>query len=148
MELSKYPLSSSDKMLTFEFISEGDKGKIQKLVQYQPTNLKGVFNLAFGDKNEKTGKIDDKVISNNGDSQKVLATVTNTIYAFTEKYPDAWIYVSGSSKSRTRLYRMGVSKFYDQAKSDFEIQGELETDWEDFKLGTEYEGFMLRRKFE
>lgn len=148
MELSKYPLSSSDKMLTFEFISDGDKGKIQKLVQYQPTNLKGVFNLAFGDKNEKTGKIDDKVISNNGDSQKVLATVTNTIYAFTEKYPDAWIYVSGSSKSRTRLYRMGVSKFYDQAKSDFEIQGELETDWEDFKLGTEYEGFMLRRKFE
>jgi hypothetical protein len=146
MELSKYPLASSDKMLTFEFISEGNKGMIHKLVEYQPTNLTGVYNLAFGDKNAGTGKIDDETISNNGDSEKVLATVSNTIYAFTDKYPNAWIYAAGNNKARTRLYRMGISKFHKQVKNDFEIQGELENGWEDFELGTDYEGFLFRRK--
>ena len=48
MRLPKYPLASSDKMMTFEFISEGHKGLIHKIVRYQLTNLKGVYNLAFG----------------------------------------------------------------------------------------------------
>lgn len=146
MELSKYPLASSDKMMTFEFISEGNKGLIRKLVKYEPTNLKGVYNLAFGDKNIKTGEIDDEIISNNGDSEKVLATVSITVYAFTDKYPTAWIYATGSTKARTRLYRMGISKFYKEANNNFEILGELKNDWEDFKIGTDYEGFLVRRR--
>ena len=97
MKLPKYPLSSSDKFLTFEFISEGKKGLIHKLVSYQPTNHKDIYNLAFGDKNHATGDIDDTVISNNGDSEKVLATVVASLYAFTDKYPDVWIYATGST---------------------------------------------------
>ena len=99
MHLPKYPLNSSDKMMTFEFISEGDKGLIHKLVRFQSTNLKDVYNLAFGDKNYLTGDIDDKVISNNGDSEKVLASVVATLYAFTDKYSEVWIYATGSTKS-------------------------------------------------
>lgn len=129
MKLSRYPLASSDKLLTFEFISEGQKGLIHKLVRYQPTNVKEVYNLAFGDKNQSTGDIDDTVISNNGDSEKVLATVVATIYAFTDKYPDAWIYAIGSTKARTRLYRMGITKFLPEVTTDFEVLGELNDDW-------------------
>ena len=55
MNLPKYPLSSSEKMMTFEFASEGSKGIILKLVKYQETNLKDLYNLAFGDKNSETG---------------------------------------------------------------------------------------------
>ncbi len=77
MKLPKYPLASRDKLQTFEFISEGRKGLIHKLVQYKQTNLKDIFNLAFGDKDHTSGEIDDTVISNNGDSEKVLATVVN-----------------------------------------------------------------------
>ncbi|MFV0303856.1 MAG: DUF6934 family protein [Moheibacter sp.] len=146
MKLPKYPLASSDKMMTFEFISEGQKGLIHKLVRFQPTNLKDVYNLAFGDKDLKTGEIDDEVISNNGDSEKVLATVVATVYAFTDKYLDAWIYATGSTKSRTRLYRMGITKFFKDVKEDFEVQGELKDDWETFKKGIEYEGFLVCRK--
>jgi hypothetical protein len=36
-----------------------------------------MYNLGFGDYNEITGLIDDKVITNNGDREKVLATVYN-----------------------------------------------------------------------
>jgi len=104
MKLPKYPLASSDKMMTFEFVSEGKNRLIHKLVRYQPTNLKDLYNLAFGDKDHSTGEIDDKVISNNGDSEKVLATVVATVYAFTDKYPETWIYATGSTKARTRLY--------------------------------------------
>ena len=57
MKLPKYPLASSDKLMTFEFISEGKNGLIHKLVRYQPTNLKDVYNLAFGDKNSTNMKI-------------------------------------------------------------------------------------------
>jgi len=146
MNLPKYPLASSDKLMIFEFISEGQKGLIYKLVQYQPTNLKDVYNLAFGDKNHTTGNIDDTIISNNGDSEKVLATVVATVYAFTDKYPDAWIYATGSTKSRTRLYRMGITKFLSEVKKDFEVLGERNDDWETFAKNVEYEGFLVRRK--
>lgn len=146
MNLPKYPLNSSEKMMTFEFVSEGDKGLIHKLVRYQSTNLKDLCNLAFGDKDIETGEIDDRVISNNGDSEKVLATVVATLYAFTDKYPDVWIYATGSTKARTRLYRIGITKFLDEVKKDFEIYGELENDWDKFKIGTEYDGFLVKRK--
>lgn len=146
MKLPKYPLASSDKLMTFEFISEGQKGLIYKLVRFQPTNLKDVYNLAFGDKDPTTGDIDDAVISNNGDSEKVLATVVATVYAFTDKYPNAWIYSTGSTKSRTRLYRMGIAKFLSEVKEDFEVLGERNDDWEAFRKNVEYEGFLVRKK--
>ena len=146
MKLPKYPLASSDRMMTFEFISEGPKGLIHKLVRYQPTNLKDVYNLAFGDKDHTTGNIDDTVISNNADSEKVLATVVATIYAFTDRYPDVWIYATGSTKSRTRLYRMGISRFLSEVDEDFEVLGELSDNWDIFKKNVEYEGFLVRRK--
>ena len=146
MKLPKYPLASSDKLMTFEFISEGTNGLIHKIVRYQPTNLKDVYNLAFGDKDHTTGNIDDTVISNNGDSEKVLATVVATVYAFTDKFPDAWIYATGSTKSRTRLYRMGISKFFSEVDDDFEILGERNDDWEMFRKNVEYDGFLVKRK--
>lgn len=146
MNLPKYPLSSSERMTTFEFTSEGEKGLINKIVRFQPTNLKGLYNLAFGDKDKLTGVIDDKVISNNGDSEKVLATVVATVYAFTDRYPDALIYVTGSTESRTRLYRIGIAKFIDKAIADFEILGEINDDWEVFQKDVEYQGFLIRRK--
>jgi len=145
MKLPKYPLASSDKLMTFEFVSEGKNGLIHKLVRYQPTNLKDVYNLAFGDKDHTTGDIDDSTISNNGDSEKVLATVVATAYAFTDKYPDTWIYATGSTKSRTRLYRMGITKFLSEVKEDFEVLGEHNGEWETFRKSVEYEGFLVRR---
>lgn len=77
---------------------------------------------------------------------KILVTVVSTIYAFTDKYPDVWIYATGSTKARTRLYRMGISRFLEEVSDDFEILGELNNDWENFKTNVEYEGFLVRRK--
>jgi hypothetical protein len=113
--------------------------------EYSETATKSVFNLAFGDKNHHSGQIDDLVISNNGDSEIVLATVVSAVYSFTEKYPDSWIYATGSTKSRNRLYRMGISKYLNEVQTDFEIYGEINQRWEAFVKEVDYISFLVRR---
>jgi hypothetical protein len=147
MKLDKYELKSGEQLEVFEFVSIGSNGRINKLVQYAPTNYKDLYNLGFGDKNSDTGEIDDYVISNNGDSEKVLATVVASLYAFTDKHRSAMVYATGSTKSRTRLYRMGITKYLNEIQQDFEIYGEIEDGWEEFRKDVEYEAFFVKRKF-
>lgn len=146
MKQDKYHLKSSKSLTVFEFISEGPKGRIKKIVQLSETNLKDFYNLGFGDKNEDSDEIDDTIITNNGDSQKVLATVAATVYAFTEKNPYAWIYATGSTKARTRLYRIGITNYIKEIKKDFEVYGLKDGKWVEFKNGTEYSAFLVKRK--
>ncbi len=51
MKLDQYELKADEPFTTFEFISEGPRGKILKIVQFTLIN-KGhdIYNLAFGDK--------------------------------------------------------------------------------------------------
>lgn len=146
MKFDKYQLESDRKLLLFEFTSIGSKGKIKKVVQYTETNLKDYYNLGFGDKNEKTGEIDDITITNNGDSQMVLATVASTVYAFTDKHPDAWIYVIGSNSVRTRLYRIGITNNLLEIKKDFDVFGLKEGQWHEFRKNIDYKAFLIQRK--
>jgi hypothetical protein len=74
MKLPKYPLEPEKSLMVFEFTSSGPKGQIKKIVKYSETNLKDVYNLAFGEKRQSTVEIDDKTISNNDDIDMVLAT--------------------------------------------------------------------------
>ena len=118
------------------------------MVQYSDTGTENVYNLAFGDFDEETNTINDFSITNNGDSLKVLATVASTVYAFIEKYPDAWIFATGSTTNRTRLYRMGITNNLEEIKSDFDVYG-LRTDtniWEEFIIGEDYEAFLITKK--
>ena len=146
MKHEKYQLESDRKLLIFEFTSDGPKGKIIKLVQYTETNLKNYFNLGFVDRDEKTGEINDTVITNNGDSQKVLATVASTVYAFTDKHPGAWIYVKGSNIARTRLYRIGITNNLVEIKKDYHVFGLKSNEWHEFRKGIEYQAFLIQRK--
>jgi hypothetical protein len=146
MKLERYELKAEKSLLVFEFVSEGPKGEIPKLVQFGETNLKDFYNLAFGDKDPDTGEINDSIVSNNNDSDKVLATVVATVYAFTDKHPDAWVYATGSTRSRTRLYRMGLTKYLVEIVEDFDLYGQKEGEWQNFEKGVEYEAFLAQRK--
>lgn len=146
MNIEKYQIKSGEKLEVFEFVSEGPRGRITKLVQYAETNYKDLYNLGFGDKNAETGFVDDTAISNNNDSEKVLATVVGTLYAFTDKHPESLIYATGSTKSRTRLYRMGITKYFDEALNDFHVWGESDDGWEEFRKDVDYIGFFVKRK--
>lgn len=146
MQLPRYELIAEKTLMVFEFTSEGPNGNIQKLIKFSETSLKNFYNLAFGDKDIVSGEIDDTVVSNNGDSEKVLATVVASVYAFTNKYKDVLIYVTGSTKSRNRLYRMGISKYLVEIKRDFHVFGLIDGAWEKFQHGKEYSAFVAKRK--
>ena len=79
-----------------------------------------------------------------GDSEKVLATVVAAVYAFCDKFPQAWIYATGSTSARTRLYRMGINKFYDVVEADFEIFGQTQNEWERYEKGKDYQAFVIQ----
>ena len=145
MKLPKYEIEAEDSLEVFEFVSEGQKGSIPKLIKFSETTLKGFYNLAFGDKNLLTGEIDDKVVSNNGDSEKVLATIVSAVYAFTDREKEAWVYATGSTPARTRLYRMGITKYIEEVRQDFEVYGLLSGEWEDFEKDISYTAFVVRR---
>lgn len=87
MKLDRYELKSDEQLTTFEFLSEGTKGKIEKIIQFSLVNQNNLFNLAFGGKDPETGEIDDRIVTDNGDSEKVLATVVAAVYAFCGKFP-------------------------------------------------------------
>lgn len=102
MNYSRYEYSAENELNIFEFDSVGTKGKITKIVQYTEMSVKGYYNLGFGDLDFETREVNDEIVTNNGDGQKVLATVVSTIYAFTGKNPEAYVYATGSSEARTR----------------------------------------------
>lgn len=148
MKLDRYKLKAGDKLTTFEFASEGPNGNIVKLIEFSQSEDSNLFNLAFGDKNLQTGELDDFSVSNNGDSNKILATVAAAVYIFTDRFPEAWIYATGSTKARTRLYRMGLAKNFEETKIDFEIWGMFENEWFLFEKEKMYEAFAVKRKFD
>ena len=146
MKIDKYPLRSEGSYTVFEFISAGSKGFVHKLVHFQKTNEPGLYNLAFGDKNLETGELDDLAKTNNGDSEKVLATVVAALYAFFSKYPEAQVYATGSTISRTRLYRRGITKHYNEMVIDFQLFGQVGNEFHVFETGKDYTGFLAQRK--
>ena len=145
MKLDRYEIKSGEHLLSFEFLSEGSKGKIQKLIQFALVNQDNYYNLAFGDKNPVTGEIDDISVTDNGDSEKILATVVAALYAFCDKHPTAWIYATGSTEARTRLYRMGINKYFDIVEEDFEIFGQTKNEWERFEKDKNYQAFVVQK---
>ncbi len=147
MNKPKYLYRSEEFLKNYEFNSEGPKGTIKKMVQFTETATVNVFNLAFGDYDEETKLINDISVSNNGDSLKILTTVASTVYAFTEKYPKAWIFATGSNNVRTRLYRMGITNNLAEIKEDFEIFGlTKEGAWIEFVIGEDFDAFLLTKK--
>jgi hypothetical protein len=146
MKIEKYALKAESSLTVFEFISEGPKGVIRKMIQFQGTNEPNLYNLAFGDKDPITGLIDDLAVSDNGDTEKVLATVVSALYAFFDKHPDAFVYAIGSTSARTRLYRMGITRFYTDMIQDFDLYGQIGDDFYEFEIGKDYKGFLAQRK--
>lgn len=146
MNLPKYALKAEADLTVFEFVSEGSKGKIPKLIVFAETNLKDFYNLAFGDKNEETGKIDDRIVSNSNDTEKALATVISAVFAFTDKYQESWVYATGSTPARTRLYRMGINKYFAEVEKEFHIFCEFGDDWLPFEKERDFEGYAVQRK--
>lgn len=81
--------------------------------------------------------------------EKILATVAHSIYVFTKRNPNAWIYVTGSSESRIRLYRMALNKYFEEINDNFFVYTSLDGDkWDLFESNTKHPLFLIQKKYE
>jgi hypothetical protein len=145
MKYPKYPVTASADHHTYLFFSEGPKGKITKGVIYSKIGI-NLFNLGFGDWNESLKELDDSSRSNNKDRDKVLATVAFTAIDFTNAFPEARIFIEGSTLARTRLYQIAISDNLLEINESFKIQGFFKEDWELFTKDRNYKAFLITRK--
>jgi hypothetical protein len=148
MHLDRYLFSVSlktDTLTDYEFISIGPKGPIKKIIRFTLVGI-NYYNLAFGDIGESADSIIDNTTSNNNDHEKILATVAAVVESFTKEHPEALIYVEGSSPSRTRLYRICISKYWKDTTTVFQIFGLQNNTWEDFTQNSTYNAFLGARK--
>lgn len=147
MEWEKYELDKKD-VFVYSFVSEGPRGSIKKVVRFDRIKDLGsnVYNLVFGDLNEENGRLDDKVVSDNGDQLKVMHTVATAVMEFFNRRPTAFIIIKGSTSSRTRLYQMRIAGFLAEVTRYVEILGEHRGDWLPFQMGVNYERFLVYKK--
>jgi hypothetical protein len=145
MDLERYAIESYDENTYFEFFSEGINGRIKKTVEYTEI-ADGLFNLAFGDWNEIQERMTDTSRTNNGDRDKVLATVAATAFIFLKTYPKAALHIEGSSPARTRLYQMAINNNWHKINHQFIIRGYCNDTWEHFQKGRNYKAIMIKKK--
>ncbi|MBT1712029.1 hypothetical protein KK062_27560 [Fulvivirgaceae bacterium PWU5] len=148
MSYESYPVAgASDDHSLYEFTSVGPRGRIKKVVAFMPAEDPRFFSLAFGDVRPDSSTPDDKVVTDNGDRDKVLATVAEIVDLYTRHYPERWIYFRGSTRERTRLYRMAVTLNLEALASKYEIytvtRGE---DPQPFVKGASFDFFLFQRK--
>ena len=146
MNVTCYNFESSSDALRFEFESLSPQKQIRKVVEYTPLpQNSNVYNLGFGDLKED-GTIDDLVVSDNKDMEKVLTTVIQTIFRFFESRPQNTILFLGSTESRTRLYQIVIAKSIDTMGNLLQIRGIRNAEVEEFVKGVNYEGFLINLK--
>lgn len=150
MNLEQYNIEAAPDFMEYSFYSDGPKGAIKKVVRFTKVDLPtfNYYNLGFGDWNEQEKRINDFVVSNNQDAERVLATVAATVIDFSNHYPDALIYAEGSTTSRTRRYQMGINKYWQDISELFEVFGLIENEgFKPFERGKNYLAFVVRKKF-
>jgi len=135
--------------MEYRFNSEGPKGSIKKIARFQPfvTNVGTFMNLGFGNWDESTQSMNDKVTSDNKDIDKILATLAHIVLHFTAKFPNTEVYAEGSTPSRNRLYRMRITRQYAVMSKMFIISGVTEdNEIEPFVKNVNYIGFIVKPK--
>lgn len=147
MNIPKYEVTYSPSNEFYTFVSVGKKGRIIKAVQIQEFQV-NLFNLGFGDLDIITNEVNDKVKSDNGDTEIVLATVISIAIEFLQKNPSAYIYFEGNSDSRNRLYQMAINLYYEEFIQHIAIFGYFnDGSMEEYQKDKKYESFLIRKVF-
>jgi hypothetical protein len=148
MNEERYSFNKLPEEYYYEFLSEGPKGKIKKVVRFRLIEEfpNRIYNLSFGDWDDEKSDVNDTIATNNLDRQKVLATVADTVLDFTKQHPNAFVFAQGSPAARTRLYQMGITAFWKEITSVLTVIAYHEGEWKSFEKGKNFEAFLVKRK--
>ena len=148
MNLERYTYLKRESYKEYGFYSEGPRGRVLKVVRFAriSPNVAFCYNLSFGDWSESQQSMDDRSITNNGDTEKVLATVAAVVVDFTRIFPQAVIYAMGGNPARTRRYQMGINKMLEEIEKTFYVYGGKDGLWGTFRKNINYDAFVIQRK--
>jgi hypothetical protein len=135
----------SDDLSSFDFLSKGHRGDLLKQIVFEPFRNGTIYQLVFGNLVAEN-EIDDFSINDNGDRNKILATVVQVVDNYTKRYPERMIYFRGSTPSRTRLYRMAIGLNLEEFSLTFDIYGETPNGIVPFCKNLEVVAFLIKRK--
>ncbi|HCZ36742.1 MAG TPA: hypothetical protein DHV26_12540 [Cytophagales bacterium] len=150
MSLKAYSVEriGNDPVFVFESVNPKTGLRIFKIVTFSQIK-KGeelYFNLGFGDFDEKTGKPNDRIVSDNGDIRKVLATVVSTLEIFFKEQPKAIVHITGSDEVRNKYYQKLVRDYTKEIHDKYMIQGFRDNKIEIFQSKSEYEFLLVSLK--
>jgi hypothetical protein len=143
MDKPFYEFTILEDAFRFEFSSSGRKN-IEKAIIIQNTDVPNFYSLMLTDI-QSDGSIDVLSESNNGDMEKIMATVIQSILVFLAYHSNANIAFAGSTPSRTRLYNIILSKEFEKF-GNFNIFGLKGNDFVPFVRNHLYEGFVISKK--
>ncbi len=148
MNLERYEYTNAHAYKEYDFYSVGPKGRIRKVVQFVRVSASNIpyYNLVLGDWDDILNKMDITPVTNNGDAEKVLATVAAIVVDFTLFFDEVMVYATGSTVARTRRYQMGINKFLREIENIFYVYGYTGEVWETFRKNINYEAFLITRK--
>lgn len=138
-------LMVSDNFDKVDFVSKGRRGQVLKRIVFTEINRSNIFNLSFGDV-EEDGEYGDFIVTDNGDRNKVLATIARVIMHFTSRYPQRSIILRGSTEARNRLYRMAIGLNLEELSRDFCIYSFIGGRLIRFERDMEVSTFYIKRK--
>jgi|GEM_PF-530375 hypothetical protein len=138
-------LESVPDLSIFRFKSKGPVGLITKEIRFAELPDSGMYSVHMGDI-KQNGDFDQSAISNNGDRNRVLATVIVAIEIYTKKYPARSILIGGFNEQRARLFRMAIGVNFERISRVFTVLEVLDGRFLPFKPDTKSTVFHLRRR--
>jgi len=141
-----YDYFSFNNRTQFIFKSIGVQGIVVKIIVFNRIDSNNRWNLGFGDL--KGDKIDDTAFTDNHDVRKVISTIAQIIYAFSEAHPSRKIVISPVDERRNQFYNAVFQRHYADIILTFQIVGVTQNGQETYSPEKIYESFELIRKFE
>jgi hypothetical protein len=147
MNLPRYQVVADPTFHSYQFISVGPKGKIVKVIQFSKIEDDPlVYNLALMDVDPLSGMLQDKVISDNKDRDKILATVGHAVLDFCSRQLGAIILAEGNTLAKRRLYQMQISLHLSEIKHYFDVYGLIDggNRIEFFEKNRQYKALLVK----
>jgi hypothetical protein len=144
MNEPSYELTVLKEAHRFDFVSTGPINIIKSIVYFK-TQDPYLVTLTLGNV-LPDAKLDVLTVNDNGDRDKILATVVRSIGIFLNIHPDHTVMFAGNTPARTRLYKMVISKELPRLADCYLVHGITESSIEVFNSGANYIGFLISIK--
>lgn len=137
-------MEASEDSLSFAFDSISGQRIIRKKAEFVLISA-DLYNFAFGDVNEED-EIDDFVVSNNKDMDKVFATLIQILITFLKTHKGKGVYFKGSTPSRTRMYQIILNKERANWEGLLAVYGSYNGNLMPFETDHRYNSFIVELK--